>query len=231
MGYKLTWMYIWQTKIRPATWNPWANTLCYYNINSNDTTATIYDLSGNWNDLTWYGNWAYATDANAWKVADFDGSSYASLGGYINPWWTAYTLVVRWKYQTAWTYVAQWSSSSYLNSVSITNTDFTYTKQAVPWSWLDFNTTQSSDTWAMLVWVRDGNDIKVYYNWVLDWTTTNNDIQTDWTSWGYWQLWANRQVYGKLTGQIKTVIWENKAWTAEDVNDYFELTKWDFWIS
>ena len=34
-----------EKQVRPSGWQPWANTLCYYNINSNDTITTIYDLS------------------------------------------------------------------------------------------------------------------------------------------------------------------------------------------
>lgn len=206
------------------------NTLAYYNIDANDTTSIIYDKSWNSRNLTWYWTWAYITDANAWKVANFNWASYASLGWYINPWGNAYTLIVWGKYTSVWMYVSQWSSSSVISSIAMNSSQFIYKRQAVAGSWLDFTPTPPANTWTMLAWVRDESSIKIYYNGQLNGSKTDSNIQTDWTSWGYWQLWANRNQYDFLVGQIKTVIYENKAWTDQELADYYNLTKWDYWL-
>ena len=212
-------------------WQPWANTLFYCNIDNSDTTTTIHDKSWNNRDLTWHGTWAYITDTDAWKVADFDWASYASLGGYINPWGNAYTMIIRGKYSTSWMYVSQWSGSSVIPSIAILPSHFIYKNPAAAGSWINFSPTQPSSTWAMLVWVRDGSSIKIYYNGQLNDSKTDNNITVDWASWWYFELWVNRDQYDFLAGQIKTVIYENKAWTAQEVSDYFDQTKWDYWIS
>ena len=214
-----------EKQIYPATWHPWANTLAYYNIDANDTTSIIYDKSWNSRNLTWYWTWAYTTDANAWKVAVFNWASYASLGWYINPWWTAYTLLLWGKYSSWGTYVSQWSSSSRLSTIAMFTWGWTYETPAVSSSWIDFNPEPPTNTWSMLVWVRDGSSISIYYNGQLNGQKTDSNIQTDWTSWGYWQLWGNRQQYDFLTWQIKTVIFENKAWSASEILDYYNQTK------
>ena len=65
-------------------WQPWANTLVYYNINDNDTNSTIYDLSWNWVDQTWYWTSWYDTDATYGRVATFNGNNYTSAWSIIN---------------------------------------------------------------------------------------------------------------------------------------------------
>ena len=45
MGYKLTWAYIGQQKIRPTGWTPWANTIAYWKLDW-DLTDYMWNYNG-----------------------------------------------------------------------------------------------------------------------------------------------------------------------------------------
>lgn len=61
MGYKLTWMYIGQDKIRPTWWSPNSNTVAYRPL-TNDLNDIVggHNLTSNWSD------YSFTTDSQ-WK--------------------------------------------------------------------------------------------------------------------------------------------------------------------
>lgn len=201
-------------------WQPWANTLCYYNINDNDTNTTIYDLSWNWKNLTWSSSPSYVTDTTYGRCAYFNGSNYASLWWYLNPNSTQYTLIGMFNGNYDKCIVSQGSSNSRLDTIRLnSNGGCTCQNPADVNSYLDLSSPITADNWYMLCLVRDWNTFYSYINWQYSNQKTYSSVSVDWTSWWYWQLWATRQQYDKYTWKIKMVIFENKAWTSQEIAD------------
>ena len=208
-------------------WQPWANTIAYYKINDNDTTSTIYDLSGNNHHLTWYGNGAYTTDANYGRVMNLTWSNYATLNGYVDPNSNNWTLICLVKYTVAWFFVWQWSSWSALPSWSLWPDTFCFCQQASTNSFLRPNPTLSSGTWHLMIWVVDWNTKSIYVDGQLNTSATRNTTNS-WNSGAYFSVWYNRSDSPEtLTWEIKTIIFENKAWTQAEV----EALAQEYWFT
>jgi len=226
-------IYTSSTPPAPTPWQPWANTIAYYPL---DSTNTVNDLS--WNNYTlatthtsptfWTYQWV--------DCASFNWSSTELQTASVNPsvYWNQFTISF-WLYSTAtntdqipinntyywWGYynwcIRAHSSSSYYYSFNL-NCNSSY---------------KAWDGWSNLVFTYDNGTIKSYTNWVYNntWTLSlslsNNWLFTIGTwhdengdSWYCWYNWG-----------LSNIIVEDKVWTAQEVSDYFNATKWDYWIS
>ena len=209
-----------------SSWQPWVNTKVYYNINDNDTTSTIYDLSGNWVDMTWHGNPSFSTDATYGRVAVFDGSSYTQAGSRVNL-WSECTLIALVNRTSWWAIVNEWASPSAWSSLWL-DFDWDYNTYAwwFWWAWasdprvIRSITNYVSNQWVMIAITRASDwTAKIYINGVLDNTVTwmNNP---NYSSWENLQLWRWRNGDEKyINWQIKLIIWENRTWTDQEIAD------------
>jgi hypothetical protein len=208
-------------------WQPWANTLVYYNISDYDTNSTIYDRSINHNDVTW--TITYWTDATAWKVftAGRPSRSIINFGNEFT--------FISWAYYTATTgcIFSNWAwSSSFASNAFFAWWNSTSKIWGLAWwntTWPDkivlSQTNIPTNQWVMYAYTRDSSwNLKIYLNGALDNTTTiaTNPTYPSWTTfmlWWWWGWWNN------MSGKIKTLIWENRTRTADEITTYYNSTK------
>ena len=231
MGYKLTWMYIWQTKIRPTWWQPWANTVWYRPLTSvtewTDQSWNGYDLSGSYRTFGTYG-WVDCVYVSGWSNSD------ARLYNSSIPIGTNRTASI-WFYSTT-SNIAQWvicTWHDYINSII--------------WSWIyssnlpyvtDWKTHDELWTWNILnAWhlmtvTYDGTTAILYidgtentrYNYTRTSDTAIAFSHKTYYDWG-------SQYSERFEWYLSEAIYEDKTWTQQEVSDYFDLTKSAYWVS
>ena len=237
MWYKIQKIYIWQTQVRPSGWwwHPWANTVAYYPL---DSTNTVNDLS--WNNYTLTTS---HTNPTFWTYqwvdcASFNGSNTELKTVSVNPWtyWSSFT-VSCWVYGTAtWDRVpicnvyynstwlnrqirahSSWSSIFEFNGTSWTNTSF----------WISAN----AQAWHNLLFTANGNNITTYVDGAQVATGTNTKWNNNWT-FTIWCGWDEADGYfWWFNWWLSNVIVENKVWTVDEVSEYYNQTKANYWIS
>jgi len=237
MWYRLTWIYIWATKVRPSEWQPWANTICYYPL---DSTNTLNDLS--WHNYTLTNSWSVAF----WTNQGVDCAWFTSWGSSS---WS------RWLYRTSdsiitlqssdftfsvWLY--KWSETMYYNpriigrygdywciftyaSISKISVADSTSYWVVPDNW----------AWFLFTCVYDHTDKSwVYYKNAVYQNTQSNanpaNYSNNWIVLGtrdnlwtwYWDKWS---------WWMSNIIIENKKRTVQEISAYYDLIKSDYWIS
>ena len=220
----LTWQGWVEKQIYPAGWEPNANTVAYYPLTSDFSDAS-------WNSRNLTNSWATIT-TQWWRACWYwNGSSYAEYSWY----WltnTARTINV-------WCYCTQASNTQWVVHIS------TYSVIAPSWSlWVKFNlwntnvwpwdwTNASAESvtanvtawWHNIIVTQSWNTTKLYIDWSLIWTISNYPSEANTPNW--WSLWS--KYYSahseKLTWYLSAVILENKVRTAQEISDYYNLTK------
>ena len=214
--------FLWDTQVRPSGWQPWANTIAYYPLNSTDN---FNDKSGNWYNLT-NSNvtiWTYQQVSCAY----FNWNSYATNSSVVNG--TTRTL-------SAWVYITT-NTSSNMWVICTWDTFNSFVGLWVnSWKWYITDRWYHDERWTISI-----------LNWwhlltatITNWTTMilytdgvqNASYNFNRSSWNSITIWARTGSWTeKLTWYVSEVILENKARTAQEVSDYFNLTKSQYWIS
>lgn len=121
----------------------------------------------------------------------------------------------------------QWASSSLYPSLWLWYW-VNYSKVSVH-SWTGGNKTRltstvSSNNWKWVLWVFVFNNtyVSLYENNVV---TKTWYLSAPWTWWEGFYIWMRRQWYNYFSGLISNLIIENKVRTAQEVSDYYNLTK------
>lgn len=250
MGYKLTWMYIWQQKIRPSPWwQPWVNTLVYLTLDGNTT-----DTSGNGRDGTL--NFSSYT---------YEYLSWNSWTQYIKMVWNnSMNDCISWTYSSTalWSWdrtVSCWLKFFTLKSDIDTSVSPFYLgalNGGTIWGWFGMYNF-AADSWQnKQIWIlryysdpQNQNYSDYDYNWhnyIITYNDTNkgkmyidgqqitmtSDANSSFnTSNTAYQLWPIRTSIAWMTIWYSSFIIEDKAWTDQEISDYFDLTKWDYWVS
>lgn len=215
-------------------WQPWANTICYYPL---DSTNTLNDLS--WHNYTLTNSWSVAF----WTNQGVDCAWFTSWGGSS---WS------RWLYRTSdliipngsdytfnvWLY--KWSETMYYNPRIIGRYGypiFTYaarSKISVADS-TSYWVTPDNWAWFLFTCVYDHTDNTwaFYKNAAYQNTQTNSSLfNTDYpwiVLWTRDSLWT--QYWDKWSWWMSNIIIENKKRTVQEISAYYDLIKSDYWIS
>lgn len=211
-------------------WQPWANTIAYWKLDW-DTTDELwnYDMVTRiWTMNYWTLSW--------WqKYGIFNGSTILSVASV--PSWTKWTLSF-W-INKSWT-------SEYVSFVQNINTDWSdnYTqivlKQTeigfrIPWWSNNFrNYTQSTWEWHHIVLTQDWTGMCLYIDNVQIWSTRSNNSWFNakwWNQLCIWWLIRWTQAYSIFNWYLSNMIIESEARTAQEVSDYYNLTKSLYGIS
>ena len=215
-------------------WKPWANTLAYYPLTS---TTTVNDESGNSLNLTnsntqfWTYNWvdcAYFNGTNAGLRQDTLTTSYI---------WTTFTWSAFICPYSTWDIAVSTMSNVGTKSQIVLQVNKSRNKFAYnlgDWSnWIDidYSSTVSANTWYHLVITHDSsNNVIGYLNWNQVVASTWWVWQTTTNFWIWCYVYSNNEIYyGK--GYVSNVVLENKVWSAQEVSDYYDQTKSNYWIS
>ena len=235
MWYKLKRILIYpdgvtEKQVYPAQWKPNANTIAYYPLTAE---STVNDKS--WNNKTMTNNrsvrfWTYV-GVNCWYF------SWGSSWWYLSRSWSLVTgnnprTFSIWGYKTSATssdatfwgmWGTGWKTSfiTYLENGS----------QFRVWWWdntLTLTTTFPSNKWGLLIVTFNGTTQTAYLNGISIWSNnvTYNLANTITTIWMSTNTWSTRP----RTWYLSECIFENKARTAQEVSEYYNRTKWAYWL-
>lgn len=212
------WVYIWTDN-----WTPWANTLAYLKLEE-DTN----DSSWKWNNGTGT-NITYTTLSTWKKVATFNGSS--SKIDFSSPLFTSWpftcSIWIYWNWLSAkWINIIMWNwptdSSWYLSDRR--NDTF---RTIINNKWDSF-TWYGNDKWILYTIAYDGNTSKSYKNGTymetMDWTTVLNTSRNFYI---WYRAYSNDR-YWKW--YFSDFICENKVRTAQEIANYYNSTKANYWL-
>lgn len=238
-GYKVKKIFLWSEQVWPDSgWKPWANTIAYYPLTTSTTTS---DMSGNnrnltqvdnstfwtylwvncvyvyWNTQSWF-HCLYNRNVNnqtLWNkfTVSFWGSRLNQNNNSIMCW--------MWWINGSWNwYNIYWNSSTVenevLNNWSINK--ITYSKTISVWEWYLY--TAVYDNW----------NSKLYVDWVL-WASWNYTVWTINVIWVWITFGTQTTGYSyQWNWYLSNYILENKARTAADVVNYYNSTKWNYWL-
>ena len=213
MWYKVKRIMVWDKQVRPYKWSPWSNTIAYYPFSSNATDATWQTtLSNSWTQ-DWLGRIFSTTSTltyswtiqyiNAWvKVNSYPTSWSPRQFGIINNIWTWYYL-----YHDTATYINKkifvWSDSSF-------NVWGTVQFQPTVWTW---------------------HNISRWYDWTKTICSIDGVTQTLYN--GKWyNFWSTFNITGSswVDMTISKLIVEKVWWDSTKITNYYNSTKWDYWL-
>lgn len=203
---------------------PWANTIAYYPL-----TQDANDYS--WNNNNIVTSWASSYSANG---ALLPNSNHAGLlvpfnivtsNNYTFSFWCN-PLHYQSISDMRWIDMAE-NTTNRLISVWWTDATIFHwrwsTVSSVFWTSISY----SINTRCYCTYTINNGTVNTYINWVNLWTKT-------WISghtcalrfWQEWNMWADRHRYWYM----KDIIIEDKARTAQEISDYYNITKWNYWL-
>lgn len=231
--------YVTSSPTPPSPWRqPWANTIAYYPLTSATTTT---DMWGN-NNLDLTNNWGVTFWVNAWvDCASINSSQRNALSNQDNIW---KTLVGSQSFTYClWIYVNSFLSDE-SGIISINNNSYNedralgiMTDHTIRWYISDGNVrfvytpVISTWQWYLLTLTQDGDNnlMSIYLNWSLSQSISCNG--TGGSSEDILWIWAKYPSNSSIHWYVSNVIIEDKARTATEISDYYDQTKWDYWIS
>lgn len=212
-----------EKQIRPAWWAPWANTIAYRPLNSTSTINdmkwhwTAYNLTASWNPSYWT-LWVTLTWQKLGLPSIPEQAKTVCCWLKINS-WNTWTYAAVYDLQISGSILWRiWTKSG--NNVFIAQSDKPSTKQ---WS------LSNRDDWKrkLLCFTWDNNVCTLYINWQQEGTVNS------WSSMP-WQpiVWVMGWTINEWTQNcdISEFIIESVARTAQEVSDYYNLTKWNYWL-
>lgn len=231
-------------------WTPWSNTLLYYPLEQDWN-----DYSWNWHNLTWNGTPTYTVSWGTKKVVNLNGST---MGRIANLSWTYtnYTFNVRCKptnNTTTWqemfdNYKDGTSQTQSGDSVYINFNGTSYEQASVkdfahqyrPNWWLNAfqniygTTNRSTNAWYNVCVASTSSWVKIYVNWTQ--VASNSTTWTIILDSGYNYIWWRYRYYyndyvNRFIGYLSEFIMEDKTWTAQEILNYYNGTKSNYWIS
>jgi hypothetical protein len=204
-------------------WQPWANTLCYLPIDANDTTSTVYDHSWNWKDFSCT-NCSFQTLSSGKRVLSISSGYIQRPAVFVSP---IYTINI-WAYGFGTLFSQIYISSSRWHWVEIySNTLTLFDNKKVYNEWW---TRITNARYNMCCTINNSWNQKVYINGVEVASSSNNpSVLNIWSTTTY--LWYSKWSQAATSWIIWAVILESGNRTAQEVLDYYNLTKRDYWIS
>ena len=209
-----------------SKWKPWANTYIYYPL-----TSDLVDVMWNWNTgtMTWTCTFDSSTGIHiTWRSWNYvTGMSNGINNRNLFTW----NVWAKKEDNNSWSYLL-WYSTNLVSTqcLNLSQRDSTlYMDVAFSWYWAALWWTMAFDTnWHNRCIVVSSNTEKVYLDWVLIatnscWTTNNvSELQLWW--WGTY--WSGRSA----NWYIKDYIVETVARTAQEVVNYYNQTKANYWL-
>ena len=203
-------------------WQPWINTIAYYPLNS-----TYTDTDQSWNNNNGTTVWTLTYWNN---YCQFSSWNYITIPTIIPYWNNPYTISV-W-YNTS---DSSWHQNVVYCQVNsgIDNTGsalFVYQWHLYYWGkwnydWDITDVSISNDTWYNIVFTYTWTQLKCFVNGVSKWTFTRTISSTA----------PNIANIGKgspeiCIGKTSNLIIEDKVRTTQEIQDYYNQTRWDYWL-
>ena len=213
MWYKVNKRYVGTKQVRPYKWSPWSNTLAYFPLTENQTDQV-------WNagiNLTWtkqnvgfYFNATGSIDVTNlpskpsfwayWVQLNRKATSTDTISFFMVDGWPRFI----------WADISWAGQFKYVNSSS----------SFVTWGTAQWH---NLNTWYHLAFGWDWTNFRAFHNWNLVWSWTatfksytGNSVSLLKNNW-----WA-------IT--VSDVIFENRLRTAQEIQDYYNNTKSNYWL-
>lgn len=208
-------------------WTPWSNTIAYFPL-KDDAVDIKNNISLTSNGTTNY--------TNVWwvKSAEFTKSNwlYNNNVSYVPQWDVAKTF-------SLWLYT-KWSNQGWQGIATIWNIwawnifwlwNYNWTANIIMtryWSTSNAYTT-TLNTWTHIVVTYNNSTWKMYANWnlVVTWNTT---APTNWYNLYIWQNVGDTWALSTYYWNISNVILELWEWTAQEVANYYNTFKSNYWL-
>ena len=251
-SYSADWGITYWTPVSVTPTNPWqpdaSRTIFYYEFENN-----LDDSSGNWHNITsstgvwystvWWQQVLIATNNVSWLE--------------VSPSWTSG--IWSWDFAFSfWLYPVQPSLYHYPMLVGISYNNSPYAWPTIFYDAFNLNgnwdciffrmrwwsqayehastTTASSlyNSWHHIVMTRISWVVSCYIDWILE-TSWSGDTESFPTSNYAGRIFARSdysdQSRGTTGAMTDKFILENVGWTTQEISNYFNRTKWDYWIS
>ena len=221
-------VFLWDTQVRPSGWQPWANTILYMpfksdlldhssnNISFTNTNVTLVDGTAYFNGSASLINSSFTTylssmpfTCSIWVKVSSNTKDAGIIGAHKKVSWT-------WGWWDIQTINSSW---------------YKYRLEVISW-WAVLQTSAYS-TWTryLLTWVVASSKTERYINWVSQWTVSwwVARFRSEFAIWQ--QRWdSSTSNWRCFTWYMSDLILENKARTAQEIADYYNLTKWNYWF-
>lgn len=195
----------------------------YWELASNANDTSWNNRNGTVNGTVIWNNWAVF--AWSWQVSSpiYSMPSNFTISCWVNKTQSStseQTLFAKW-----------WSSSEYQRFWMYYNSSWNlYVRQATgntSWNWLSV-WNYWYNTWYNVVFTKTWTTITVYVNG----TQTNQFNYSSWSDYtsSYLGIWWWTSSQSNFNGTIKDFIVENKVRTVQEVADYYNSTKSDYWL-
>jgi hypothetical protein len=227
MWYKLNKIYVGTQQVRPSGWQPWANTIAYYPLNSTTTVndmkgfGTSYNLTASGTGVAYDTLWAIFTWWDMTLPSIPESPRTVSFWFKVNNWGDGnWRWVLNLQIQNPSTnLIIQWTYST-PDNIFLAQSDIPSAKQ---WSL----TGRDDGKWKLWTYVWENNSCSFYMNWeqigtANSWSSMPSN-PLDWTLWR--NVWNWHQYCN-----ISELIIENKSRTATEISNYYNLTKSSYWL-
>lgn len=208
-------------------WQPWVNTVAYYPL---DNTNTVNDLS--WNGYNLTNNWATFTTLNGVECVQTGSSKYLTSTTTVLPTWSASRTISVWCNLTTNNsfnlIVGYWQSANdYDCLLYVRNSTYTFYSDSF------YSSNSSATTWtrALYTVTYDWTTLRQYINWtkVKEDTATLNTTAVS-ASYPFAVWIHNEYLSSAFNWYISNVIVENKTRTEQEIEDYYNHTKSNYWL-
>lgn len=223
-------VFLWDAQVRPSGWQPWANTIAYYTYNDQWASGYVKDFSWNNRNLT---NWTQPTYTlvswtnYAWNYANTTWAwTYVELS-WLSTLYSSFSLIVWVKPTATWQqYITQLVNSGRSPQYSLI---YGYKSGQIELYCDDARVTIKSwvslNTWYCIWMTKSWNSFSLYADGQAV-TTSSSSRQITSPYLVVWWSW----VWDRLKGQIWECVIEDKVRTAQEVSDYYNQTKANYWL-
>lgn len=224
---KIKKVYLGQRQIYPDDewWQPGENTYAYYPL-----TANANDMSGNNRNIAISWASSYGSDGavfistnHNWLLIPFNitrwGTWTISVYVKLTPLSNANDSKIMDLYTSSNRISCQVNNMSNVENAG----KYVYRKNNLTNYWTYAYT---GWTWIHVCLTINNWTVKNYVNWTLQWTVSCSGTTTYFRFWNEYNHAADRHLYWN----IKEIIIENRTRTDQEVTDYFNQTKENYWL-
>lgn len=221
-------------------WKPWENTLAYYPLEIDTKDYSWNSRDGTNSNVTFSNGIATFNGINS-QVTISDASWQRPTSNFtILAWFRCAgannyndSQEIVWKHQNR---AASYSNFFYAISVWADKKAVWWFANGSSWSFYPWTSNYSIEynTWYLWVITNDWTTKTLYINWEQQVQSTGISTTTS-TSSIPLIIWAAEYSWGSahhinFNWNISKVILENKTWTAQEISDYYNQTKSNYWL-
>lgn len=227
-------VFLWDTKIRPShtptPWYPWANTIAYYKFN------------WNLNDELWNYNWSWAWTSAYYNISankqaiELGRINTGNISTPLNIAPNTVLFYMRWIDLNATSQDRRqliWQTTDFeQNWRNFRAIPTQYNSTTILWNWFlpstnyKYTNTSIVDTnWHLFTITNWDNSVKLYCDWVLLNTVSWSLSATSWLA-----IWWNGGWWYRANIYMADLILESKVRTDQEILDYYNQTKANYWL-